>query len=272
MEDLTKHQLILLTLLVSFVTSIGTGIITFSLLSEAPVEVTQNINRIVERTIEKVVPAEGQPERTVTTVVVNEEDRILESIAKNEKSIVRIKTTGADGSEVVSALGLVVATDGTIVTDLRGYNSSQSYKISYYDGKAYSSGKVFRDDANGLVFMRPAVPGNESPKYTFYPAVLGDSDGLKIGQTLVALSGRDSNAASIGRVFQLSYSEDKKNVTHISSDIKISKPHLGSPALNLSGEVVGLEAPTGETGTEYSYIPINMIKSAVAKALEELSR
>src|SRR6185295_13668801 len=101
MEDLNKQQLILLTLLISFVTSIATGIITFTLLQEAPVEVTQTINRVVERTIEKVAPAEGQPEKTVTTVVVNEEDRVLDSISKNEKSIVRLKTLAADGSEII---------------------------------------------------------------------------------------------------------------------------------------------------------------------------
>ena len=43
-DDLNKNQIILLTLLISFVTSIATGIITTSLLQEAPVEVTRNIN------------------------------------------------------------------------------------------------------------------------------------------------------------------------------------------------------------------------------------
>src|SRR3989338_3016811 len=119
MEDLTKHQLILIVLLVTFVTSIATGIITFSLLSEAPVEVTQTINRVVEKTIERVVTEPGKPDKVVTTVIVNEEDRVLEAIAKNEKSIVRLKTAGADGTEVVSGLGLVVSGDGFNVAALR---------------------------------------------------------------------------------------------------------------------------------------------------------
>lgn len=272
MEDLTKHQLILIVLLITFVTSIATGIITFTLLSEAPVEVTQTINRVVEKTIERVVPAEGQPEKVTTTVVVSEEDRVLEAIAKNEKSIVRVKTTGADGTEVVSGLGLVISADGTIVTDLRSYNAASSYRILFYDGKIYPYGKVFVDEKNGLVFMKVSVPQNESPKYTFYPTTFGDSDALKVGQTLVAISGKDSNAVSIGRVFQLAFSEDKKIVTNILSDIKILKTHLGSPAVNLSGEVIGLEAPFTELETEYSFTPINIIKTATTKALEELNK
>lgn len=272
MEDLNKHQLILIVLLITFVTSIATGIITFTLLSEAPVEVTQTINRVVEKTIERVVPAEGEPEKVVTTVVVNEEDRVLETIAKNEKSLVRLKTTGADGTEIVAGIGIVISSDGAIVADLRSYNAASAFTLSFFDGKNYPASKVFVDNEKGLVFMKTAVPQNESPKYTFHPTTFGDSDGLKIGQTLVAISGRDSNAASIGRVFQLVFAADKKTVTNIVSDIKVSKSHFGSPALNLSGEVIGLEAPIGELDTEYSFIPINVVKSATPKALEELSK
>lgn len=272
MEDLTKHQLILIVLLITFVTSIATGIITFTLLSEAPVEVTQNISRVVERTIERVVTEPGKPDKVTTTVVVNEEDRILEAITKNEKSVVRLKTVGADGSEVFAGLGLVVSDTGAIVADLRSYSIATSFSITFYDGKVYSSGKILTDSESGLIFIKTDFPKNESPKYVFYPVTLGDSDGLKVGQSLVALSGRDSNAASIGRVYQLNFSTDKKTVTEIISDIKISKAHLGSPVLNLSGEVVGLEAPITELGTENSYIPINIIKEATNKALIELAK
>ncbi len=273
MEDLTKHQLILIVLLITFVTSIATGIITFTLLSEAPVEVTQTINRVVERTIQQVAPEKGKSEKIITTVIVNEENKILDSIAKNEKSIVRLKTTGADGSEIVSGLGLVVSASGIIVSDLRSYNNSSIYNISFYDGKKYSAGKVLIDKEDKLIFIKTAIPKNENPKYTFYPVIFGNSNKLKIGQTLIAISGRNSNAASVGRIFQLIFdNNNKKTVESIISDIKISKSHFGSPALNLSGEVVGIEAPFNESSIRYSYIPINIVKEATLNALKELSK
>lgn len=270
MEDLSKHQLILLVLLITFITSIGTGIITFTLLSEAPVEVTQTINRVVETTIERVVSEPGEPEKTVTTVVVTEEDRVLDAIDKNEKSIVRLKTIGADGSEVLAGLGLVIAADGTIVSDARNYNSFQSYSVMFYDGKVISGGRAYVDAKNGMVFMKVTLPNKTDQKYTFYPAVFGDSDKLKIGQTIVAISGRETNAVSIGRVFQLTFSEDKLKILNISSDIEFKRTSPGSPVINLSGEVVGLESPVAEGETKHSYIPINNIKSAIPGALAEL--
>lgn len=273
MEDLTKQQLILLTLLITFITSIGTGIITFTLLQEAPVEVTQTINRVVEKTIERVVPAEpGKPEKVVTTVVVNEEDRVLEAISKNEKSIVRLKTLGIDGTEIVSGLGLVVSTDGVVVYDLSNYNNTSSYNILFHDGKTYPTGKVYLDKVNGLIFMQTTIPKNDTSKYVFYPAVFGDSDVLKIGQTLVAVSGRESNAVSIGRIRQLSFGADKKTVANIISDIAILKSYAGSPILNLSGEVIGLETLLTESDNQYSYTPVNLVKPAIKKALEELAK
>src|ERR1035437_10269625 len=95
MEDLTKTQIILLTLLVSFVTSIATGIITSSLLAGAPVGVTQTINRVIEQTIEKVTPSVSTVSTGTTikeVIVVNEEDAITGSIASSTQSIVRIKS------------------------------------------------------------------------------------------------------------------------------------------------------------------------------------
>jgi len=272
MEDLTKHQLILLTLLITFVTSIATGIITYTLLSEAPVEVTQTINRVVEKTIEKVTPTNNSDTgKTVTTVVVSEEDSVLSAISKNEKSIARLKSTAADGTEMFYGMGLVVNSNGIIVADLRSYDSSLKYSVVFYDGTAFQISKSFIDSEDGLVFLKMSVSKNDAA-YVFYPAEFGDSNTLKIGQSIVAISGQASNAASIGHIFQLVMNSDSSAVDSILSDIKISKVHLGSPILNLSGQIVGLEKSIVENDTEYSYIPINVIKAATPKALENLNK
>ncbi len=267
MEDLTKHQLILLVLLITFVTSIATGIITFTLLQEAPVEVTQTINRVVEKTIETVVTEPGKPEKVVETVVINEEDRVLDSISKNEKSIVRLKTTGADGSEVVTGMGVVVSSDGTVMAQEKSYSSLSAFSIVFFDGKSLSIRKVHIDSKNGLVFLKPDVPINE--KYAFYPATLGDSNLLKIGQTVVALSGKDSNAVSIGRIKQLSI-DSSKSLENIITDIAFTKNFPGSPIISLSGEVVGIESPTSSAET-FTYIPINSFKPAIQEGIKNLS-
>ncbi len=273
MEDLTKHQLILLTILITFVTSIATGIITFTLLSEAPVEVTQTINRVVEKTIEQVVPVEtGKTETKVTTVVVSEEDRVLESISKNEKSIVRLKTRGNDGTEVFSGLGIVVNTSGVVVSDLRSYNPGFAYTIILSNGKTYSSQKVFADTENGLVFITPSIQKNDPGPHSFSPASFGDSSKLNIGQTVIAVSGRESNAVSIGRIRQLIKSADGKKILDIFSDIALGRSTPGSPILNLSGEIVGMEKVVSEGDDTYSYTPIQDITATFKNALAELAK
>ena len=91
MEDLTKTQLILLMLFVSFVISTATSIVTTTLLQEAPQEITQTITRVVERTVERVVPGTTNIIREVSKVeVVTDEDLIVKAIAGAKSSIVGI--------------------------------------------------------------------------------------------------------------------------------------------------------------------------------------
>jgi hypothetical protein len=125
-EHLTKHQIILLTLLVSVVTSIATGIVTVSLMDQAPPSVTRTINQIVEHTVEKVVPqiitqapvqgaAAAAASTKETTVVVKDEDLIAQSIANAQKGIVRLVSLNARDQLV--ARGVVVDARGIVLSD-----------------------------------------------------------------------------------------------------------------------------------------------------------
>jgi S1-C subfamily serine protease len=247
MEDLNKNQIILLTLLVSFVTSIATGIITVSLLQQAPVEVTRNINNIVEKTIERVVPSNTLTSTTkeVTTVVVKEDDMIIESINKNLKSVVRVFERDAI-SDIVSfyGIGLVISKDGMIITSRKTITPTNIYTVKFYDGKQFTLAPIGIDGkTNSILFVANQT---DKAKYDFIPAKFSSSE-PQLGQTIISLGGSVTNSVSVGRIISLPIKESgvgtttTKYISSIEADTSSNDVVLGSPLFDLSGYVIGMK-------------------------------
>src|SRR3989338_7101259 len=203
MEDLNKNQIVLLVLLISFVTSIATGIMTTSLLQEAPLEVTRNINRIVEKTIETVIsPSIVTPgQKEVTTVVVKEEDLIINSIDKNIKSIVRInEKDSVSGTSIFYGIGLVVGKDGKISSDRKVIVSENKYIATMSDETELDLTPLDPEKQTNFILFKANLP--EKSTYTFSQAVFSDVE-PKLGQTVIGLGGKTANAVMVGRVVSL---------------------------------------------------------------------
>lgn len=278
MEHLTKQQLVLVALLVSFMTSIATGIITVSLMEQAPDPVTQTINRVVERTIETVVQAPATPNQqaavvTKETIVVKSDDLVMQAVEKNTPHVIRIKTRPDwEGNQRTVALGLLISPDGLIVTgnDALGLWATSTTPLSAYEivfsdmsTSTVSAQKI--NSKEGLVILKAGLP--EGKKVS--SASLGNSDALKLGQTVIVLSGRINNAVKSGIIASLPKKEVRDTtasttpqvttvLTSIETDLGGSDI-IGSPIFNLSGDVIGIAL--GESG--YSFTPINSIKSAI---------
>lgn len=264
MEDLTKTQIILLCLLVSFVTSIGTGVITFSLLSEAPQTVSQTINRVVERTIEKVVPSVAENKTTtkeVTTVVVKEEDMVIDAIGKNTKSIVRIKS---DGDQAFFGLGLILDKDGTVVADGLNFNPEKTYDAVLFDGKSFDLEVLDTKGNTGFVFFEI----KKDDKAVFTPAVFGSSDSLQLGQSVIAVSGIDQMSIATGRVSTLKRAGDTATSTgtiiSIETDVKLKDSAFGGPLLNLSGQIVGINTAKFNALQTGIFAPISLVQESIS--------
>lgn len=291
LEELTKTQIVLLTLLITFVTSIATGIVTVSLMQQAPKAVTQTINRVVERTVERVVPSdiEGGRETVVIekeiTVVVKEDDLITDSIEKNSQKIVRLyletteSTTGSEeeGNLVTTetpvegsfvGLGIIVSGDGLVATSRVSARSALSLKAVLFTGEVYDTEIENTNESfsTGLVRMTLA----EGEERSFSPVSLMSDGGVKLGQTVIALSGKDRTQVSMGIISDLIYedyevivdaeTEETSTETRLDSieTSIITKTLNGSPILNIFGEVVGIKTSTGA-----SYTPINVIQSQI---------
>lgn len=147
MEHLNKHQIVLLTLFTSFVASIATGITVVALLDQSSPGVTQTINRVVERTIEKVIPADSNVKGTTQTVPVTTDDATVSAIDKAFRSTVRIflKTTDGASPNTFVGMGIVVNTKGTIITEKNIINPASLYIVRFNDGKEIEYGAAPTD-------------------------------------------------------------------------------------------------------------------------------
>ncbi len=257
LEHLTKHQIVLLTLLVSFVTSIATGIVTVSLVNQAPPGVTRTINSIVEHTVERVVPAtQGAAAAKTTTqvvtektVVVKDDDLAAQSIAKMQKALVRIV---AKGGSMLLSRGVIVTAQGAAFADRDALVGSgyRQFEAILADGKRYPATLRAAPKGQALAVLDIAVGTSTG----FVPAPLADLGKVQLGQSVIRISGTGADTVNTGVVASLPD-------THpglIESSVSSATP--GSLLMTLFGEVVGIT--TGEaraSGSSFYAVPVQSL-------------
>jgi hypothetical protein len=256
-EHLTKHQIVLLTLLVSFMTSIATGIITVSLMDQAPPGVTKTINQIVEHTVQTVVPttqgAATANATTVKTVVVKDDDLAAQSIQTVQKSIVRIVGKGDDQ---LIARGVIVDGKGAAITDKDSLDSSafNSFEAILSDGERVSVTIPKGQSASSSIELINVQVGTSTG---FAPAPIADASKLQLGQSVIRIGGTGTDIAGEGIIAALPV----KNSNEI--EASVTSATAGSLIMTLFGEVVGLSTTDslGDGATFYTLASIPTVEA-----------
>ncbi len=246
-KDLNKTQLVMLTLLLSFVSSIATSIMTVSLMQQAPASVTVPINRVIQQTVEKIQQVEG---KTVTqTVVVKEEDLVVDAIEKNQSALFSITEEVLDELgkkiEVSAGKGFVVGKEGLIVADANLAPAGGIYYAKNDSGK-FKLEFVSTDKA-GFSVLKIGAPLDEKSKIAYTVPFFGDIGKMKVGQKIILLGSGISS-------FVFEGNKDLK--------FSVSRAGAGGMLLNLDGQVLGI-ALYGETS---SFAPSAAILEALKPA------
>lgn len=273
LEHLTKTQIVLLVLLVSFVTSIATGIVTVTLLDQAPPAVTQTINRVVERTVERVVPdINNNPVKTKeTTIVVKEDDLITASIDKTRGNLVKIakveKTEGDAPLSRVVALGIAVG-DSLVATDRAAVAEEGIYLAVLSDGKEFPTEPVpiSGDHSFALRRLKPPTPAVRVPTLT--PIKFADVSALKLGQSVISLSGTSRVSVQLGIIagFEYATSTTPATLSAIETNIDTTKVISGGPVINIFGELVAVSTVAATEGSPTAFTPVSMLQADIAAA------
>ena len=242
-KELNKPQLILLAILLSFVTSIATGITTVTLMEQAPVSVTAPINRVVQQTVEKIVQVEGKT--SVQTVVVKEEDLVVDAIAKNQASVFTITREIPDiennSTEISVGRGFIISDKDMIVADATLVPNDGTYFVKNASGKFKA--KFIATDKSGVSFLQIGAPVDDKSKLAFSVPTYGDWNKMKLGQKIIM----------VGSSISSFMFEGNKNLR-----LNVSKSNGGASILNLDGEILGM-ALAGDTD---SFITIDAINEA----------
>ncbi len=194
---------------------------------------------------------------------------ILESISnaivgvtdKLSSSVVRVGAGRWRGGT-----GTVWSKDGHIVTSNHVLGGMREIDVGFSDGTKRTAKIVGRDPYSDIALLK--VDGDH-----LTPAEAGDSDGLKVGQFVLALANPlgKQPAATSGIVTNPSFSVqawggggmDKVVVT----DARLNPGYSGGPLVDAKGRVVGINAAfANNRGIS---VPVNTVKTVVNKLMQD---
>ncbi len=157
--------------------------------------------------------------------------------------------------------------DGLVATADHVLRRTRTPKVSLLEGKSYEAKVVGRDPFTDVAVLKVDAPSLE-------PLPFGDSDGLKLGQLVLAVSNprglQPSVTAGIvsgvGRSFQGWWGRTIENT--VISDIALYPGSSGGPLVNADGQVVGLNIATFPPARSIS-VPSRTVKTVIDQLVNE---
>lgn len=160
--------------------------------------------------------------------------------------------------------GFIIDEDGTIITNKHVVENAKTVKVKLHDGRTIEGTVRGYDDMTDIAVI------NLNLKSNLRPAILGDSDKVRVGDIAIAMGnpfGLDGTfttgvISAVGRA-----GLDNSGLKFIQTDAAVNQGNSGGPLLNMDGEVIGINrmivSPSGgSVGIGFS-IPINEVRNII---------
>lgn len=165
--------------------------------------------------------------------------------------------------------GFIIRKDGYILSNNHVVEKAKTIKVHLHDGRRYTAELVGRDPATDLTLLK--IAADDLPTVP-----LGDSDGLQIGEWVVAIGNPMglSHTVTVGIVSakgrrEVHLDRSLRYADFIQTDASINPGNSGGPLFNIRGEVIGINTAINAHAQGIGFaVPINMVKT-VLPALKE---
>jgi len=167
--------------------------------------------------------------------------------------------------------GVIISTDGYIVTNHHVIDGADEIEVSTNDGKIYKAKLIGNDDAIDIALLK--IEGTN-----FYALPFGDSDQLKVGEWVLAVGNPFNLTSTVtagiisakGRndVFYDRRNDQQKIQSYIQTDAAVNPGNSGGALVNTRGELIGINTAIiteSRNFVGYSFaIPGNIAKKIVS--------
>ena len=231
------------------------------------------------------VMLEGQRQTAALQVASVDTSKLLtasEVYAQNVNSTVGITTSittnyfGYQTTGAAAGSGFILTADGYILTNYHVVESSDSIKVTTYDGTSYDAQLIGYDESNDIAVLK--IDATD-----LTPVVLGDSDTLNVGDSVVAIGnplGELTFSLTAGAISALDRPVTLSSGTTMNlmqTDCAINSGNSGGALFNMYGEVIGItnaKYSSSSSSSEASIdnigfaIPINQVRSIVESIIQ----
>ncbi|MDX6456102.1 MAG: hypothetical protein QOD48_2209 [Gaiellaceae bacterium] len=217
-----------------------------------------------QSTVVASVPAQPAATRSTTTTLT----QLYKNVAPG---VVDITVTSSGGSGLAGGAqaegsGFVIDTSGDIVTNQHVVAGATSIKVRFQDGTVEKATLVGTDPSTDIAVIK--VSGDSS---LLHPLTFGSSSSLLVGDEVAAIGSPfglpDSMTSGIvSAVNRTITAPNKFSISgSIQTDAAINHGNSGGPLLNMSGQVIGVNAQIesdsgGNDGVGFA-IPSDAVKS-----------
>ena len=162
--------------------------------------------------------------------------------------------------------GFLIDSQGHVVTNAHVVDDADVVKVKLPDDREYRAKVVGKDDRLDI-----AVLALESPPHDLPLASLGVSEGLRVGEYVVAIG----NPFGLGDTVTMGIVSAKGRTIgagpyddFIQTDASINPGNSGGPLFNLRGQVVGINTAINPQGKGIGFaIPIDAVKDVLPQLL-----
>jgi S1-C subfamily serine protease len=207
-------------------------------------------------------------------VKLDESSAIIDAAAKAGPSVVRIYAEGVDPNTLDPTQptegigsGIIYDANGWIVTNRHVVSGASALTVELKDGMKYQGRTYGVDTLTDLAIVK--VDATDLPA-----ATIGDSDGLKVGELVIAIGsplGTFSNTVTSGIVSAVgrSIQTDGGNLRNlIQTDAAINPGNSGGPLLDATGSVIGINTAIAKDASGIGFsIPINIARPIMRQAV-----